>query len=153
MRRAERDLAGATAAVGAAVAAQFPRLSLVGAAGFDSIRTGDLTSAASHYWTMAPQLTLPLFAGGRLRSDVRSAQADLDAAIATYRNTVLQALADVESCIVRYAAAATRHAALAAAAGSLYVEFLQHVFSTVLGVIVGGSLIVGSLVWRRPHAQ
>ena len=119
VRRAERDLAGATAAVGAAVAAQFPRLSLVGAAGFDSIRTGDLTSAASHYWTMAPQLTLPLFAGGRLRSDVRSAQADLDAAIATYRNTVLQALADVESCIVRYAAAATRHAALAAAAGSL----------------------------------
>jgi NodT family efflux transporter outer membrane factor (OMF) lipoprotein len=116
VRHAERELAAATADVGAAIAAQFPRLSLVGAAGLDSIRSGDLTSAASRYWTIAPQLTLPLVAGGRLRSGVRAAQANLDAAVATYRGTVLRAVADAESSIVRYGAALTRLSAFGAAA-------------------------------------
>jgi NodT family efflux transporter outer membrane factor (OMF) lipoprotein len=118
VRRAERELAGATAEVGAAVAAQFPRLSLVGIAGLDSIRAGDLTSAASRYWTIAPQLTLPLIASGRLRSGVRAAQADLGAAVATYRGTVLRAVADTESSIVRYGASLQRLEAFGAAAAA-----------------------------------
>jgi len=124
IRRAERDLAGATVAVGAAVAAQFPRLSLVGAAGLDSIRSGDLTSAASRYWTIAPQLTLPLLAGGRLRSGVRASQADLDATVAMYRATVLQAVAEAESGIVRYGAARRRIEALEGVASARKAHLL-----------------------------
>ncbi len=119
VRRAERDLAAATADVGGAVAAQFPRLSLVGDFGWDSVRSGDLTNAASRYWNVGPQLTLPLFAGGQLRAQVDAAKAGRDAALASYRATVLRALADTESSLVRFAAERNREASLAAAAMSL----------------------------------
>jgi len=119
VRRAERDLAAATADVGSAVAAQFPRLSLVGTLGLDSVRFGDLASAASRYWNVGPQLALPLFAGGQLRAQADAARAGLDAALASYRATVLRALADTESSLIRFASERNREASLAAAAVSL----------------------------------
>ena len=119
VRRAERELAAATADVASAVAAQFPRLSLIGDFGLDSVRLGDLTGAASRYWNLAPQLAIPLFAGGRLRSQVRAAEATSDAALASYRATVIRAVADAESCIVRYAAARSRTGLLSSAAAAL----------------------------------
>ncbi len=119
VRRAERELAAATADVGSAIAAQFPRLSLVGDFGWDSVYPGTLTSAASRYWNIAPQLTLPLFAGGRLRGQVEAAEAARDAALASYRATVLRALADTESSLVRFATERSRQASLAAASASL----------------------------------
>ena len=122
VRRAERELAAATADVGGAVAAQFPRLSLVGDFGWDSVYPGTLASAASRYWNIAPQLTLPLFAGGRLRGQVEAAEAARDAALASYRAAVLRALADTESSLVRFASERNRQASLAAAAASLEVS-------------------------------
>ena len=115
VRRAERDLAAATADVGSAVADQFPRLSLVGEFGWDSVRSADLLSQASRYWNVGPQLTLPLFAGGRLRGQVDAAEAGRNAVLATYRATVLRALADTESSLVHFATERSREAALAEA--------------------------------------
>jgi NodT family efflux transporter outer membrane factor (OMF) lipoprotein len=127
VRRAERDLAAATADVGAAVAAQFPRLSLVGDFGWDSVRSGELMSAASRYWNVAPQLTLPLFAGGQLRARADAARAGRDAALGSYRATVLRAFADTESSLVRFATERNREASLAAAAASLDASLaLEH---------------------------
>lgn len=122
VRRAERELAAATADVGSAVAAQFPRLSLVGDFGWDSVRSGELTSAASRYWNIGPQLTLPLFAGGQLRARADAARYGRDAALASYRATVLRALADTEASLVRFASERSRAASLAAAAASLEVN-------------------------------
>jgi NodT family efflux transporter outer membrane factor (OMF) lipoprotein len=119
VRRAERELAAATADIGGAVAAQFPRLSLVGDFGWDSVHPGTLASAASRYWNIAPQLTLPLFAGGRLRGEVQAAEAARDAALASYRSAVLRAFADTESSLVRFATERSRQASLVAAAASL----------------------------------
>ena len=119
VRRAERDLAAATADVGSAVAAQYPRFALVGTLGLDSVHSGELVSAASRYWSLAPQLSVPLFAGGRLRANADAARAARDAALARYRSSVLGAVADTESALVRYAASRQRSAALASAAREL----------------------------------
>ena len=119
IRGAERELAAATADVGTAVAAQFPRLSLVGDAGFDSVRSGDLTSAASRFWNFGPQLTLPLFAGGQLHRQAEAAKAARDAAVAVYRGTVLRAIAETETAVVRFAASRRDAGGLGAAAGQL----------------------------------
>ena len=119
VRRAERDLAAATAVVGSATAAQFPRLTLVGDFGWDSVHPGELTSAASRYWNFGPQLSVPLFAGGRLRAQTDAAVAGRDAALAGYRATVLRALGDAETTIVRYAAERHRLAALTTQAAAL----------------------------------
>ncbi len=116
VRHAERSLAESTAEVGSAIAAQFPRFALVGDFGWDSVRSGDLTSAASRYWNVAPQLTVPLFAGGRLRSQVSSAKAGREAALASYRATILKAFADADSALVHFASERSRNESLTSAA-------------------------------------
>lgn len=116
---AERELAAATADVGSAVADQYPRLTLVGDAGWDSVHPGTLTNAASRYWNLEPQLTLPLFAGGRLHAAVEAAQAAHTAALQSYRSTVLKALADAETAIVRYSSEQSRAQTLATASARL----------------------------------
>ena len=113
VRRAERELAAATAEVGGAVAAQYPRLSLVGDFGFDAVHAGQFASAASRYWNFGPQLALPLFQGGRLRGSIKAAEAARDAALASYRSAVLQAFSDTESAIVRFASERQRESGLA----------------------------------------
>ncbi|GGY19848.1 efflux transporter outer membrane subunit [Paludibacterium paludis] len=115
VRAAERALAAATADIGAAVAEQYPRLTLVGSGGWDSIYPGRLTESASRFWNAGPQLTLPLFAGGRLKAQVDAREAERDAAFAAYRKAVLSALADVETALARCKEEAVRDAGLSRA--------------------------------------
>jgi NodT family efflux transporter outer membrane factor (OMF) lipoprotein len=102
IRVAERELAAATADVGVAVANQFPRFQLVGDIGSETTKPGTYFKKASVFWSAGPQVSLPIFEGGRLRSAVKAQEAARDVALATYKQTVLQALADVESSLTRY---------------------------------------------------
>jgi NodT family efflux transporter outer membrane factor (OMF) lipoprotein len=122
VRQAERELAAATADVGSSVAAQFPRLTLVGDLGWDSVHTGDLVDAASRYWNLTPQLTVPLFSAGRLRQQVKASEAARDAALGSYRAAVLRALSDAESSIVRFSNERHREAELAEASASRHAD-------------------------------
>lgn len=112
IRQAERELAAATADIGVAVAEQYPRLVLVGSGGWDSIHEGKLTAAASRFWNVGPQLSLPLLNGGRLKNQVSSREAARDAAVAAYRQKVLGALADTETALLRYQQEGQRQQAL-----------------------------------------
>src|SRR5208337_3266691 len=91
----------ATADIGVAVADQYPRFSLVGNGGWDSIHPGTLGEKASQFWSLGPQFSIPLLSGNRLDAQVKSAEAARDAALASYRKVVLLALADVESGLIR----------------------------------------------------
>ncbi len=102
LRMAERQLAAATADIGVAVADQYPRLALTGNAGWDSVTPGKLTQQASRFWSIAPQLSLPLFTGGRLTAQIALQEAARDAALASYHQAVLAALADTETALIRY---------------------------------------------------
>ncbi|WP_161968910.1 TolC family protein, partial [Aquitalea magnusonii] len=107
-----RELAAATADIGVAVAEQYPRLVLVGSGGWDSIHEGKLTAAASRFWNVGPQLSLPLLNGGRLKNQVSGREAARDAALAAYRQKVLAALADTETALLRYQQEEQRQQAL-----------------------------------------
>ncbi|MCD6025739.1 MAG: efflux system, outer rane lipoprotein CmeC [Solimicrobium sp.] len=102
LRVAERELAAATADIGVAIAEQYPRLTLVGNSGLDSITPGKFTDLASSYWNLGPQLSIPLFTGGRLAAQVKSREASRDAALARYRQAVLVAFADTETALIHY---------------------------------------------------
>jgi NodT family efflux transporter outer membrane factor (OMF) lipoprotein len=101
LRAAERDLAAASADIGVAVAEQYPRFSLIGTAGWTSIRAGSLLDAASRMWSIGPQISLPLFNGGRLQNQVRANEAAFDGVRASYRKAVLTAVADAEVALSR----------------------------------------------------
>lgn len=96
IRAAERAVAAAAAEVGVATADLYPRLTLVGSLGFESIDAGTLGEAASRFWSLGPRLSAPLLNGGALRARRAAKAAELDAALAAYEATVLRALREVE---------------------------------------------------------
>lgn len=111
IRLAERDLAAATADIGVATAELFPRISLIGAIGQQAQQPGDLLSTGSLRFQFGPSLRWPIFSGGRIRAQIRAADARAEAATARYERAVLTALADSETAINRYSAAGQTRAA------------------------------------------
>lgn len=93
---AERRMASANAQVGVAVSAFYPRVFLSGFAGFQSIGADTLFDWPSRVWSLGPSVTLPIFTGGRNRSQLAGARAVFDETVANYRQTVLSAFQEVE---------------------------------------------------------
>jgi multidrug efflux system outer membrane protein len=93
---AERNMAAANANIGVAKAAFFPTIRLNGLAGFESVNASSLFDWESRFWSLGPSLTLPIFQGGELRGRLRFARAAYDETVASYRQTVLTAFAEVE---------------------------------------------------------
>jgi multidrug efflux pump subunit AcrB len=94
---AERRMAAANAGIGVAEAAFFPTIRLGVSAGFQSGGFDTLFVLPSRFWAVGPSMSLPLFQGGRLRANLRQAQAFHEETIARYRQTVLAAFAEVEN--------------------------------------------------------
>src|SRR4029077_18257941 len=95
IRRAERNLAAATARIGVATADLYPRFTLTGQLGLESNHFKNWGDSASTFWNIGPGMTLPIFNGGRLRANVAVERARTDQALATYEKTVLGSLAEV----------------------------------------------------------
>ncbi len=122
------DILAAEAAVrasadqaGAAAAAMFPSLALSAAYGRGGFDWSTFTSPAGAIWSAGGSLTQPLFHGGALRARKRQYQAQYDAAVDGYRQTVLAAFKSVADTLVSLQAdtdalAQYRRAADAAAA-------------------------------------
>jgi NodT family efflux transporter outer membrane factor (OMF) lipoprotein len=115
VRQAERQLAAATATVGVATAQLYPRISLTGAFGLDSLGSSEFFSWQSRVWTLGPSIRWPIFAGGRLRAQVAVEDARREQALAAYEKSVLVALEDVENALVGYLRQGERRGRLEAA--------------------------------------
>jgi multidrug efflux system outer membrane protein len=98
---AERNLAEKNAQIGVAVAGYFPVLRLTGQAGYLSDKADALFSEDSWVWSIGPNVTLPLFNGGRTAADVKQAEAVYREALADYRQTILTAFKDVEDSLAQ----------------------------------------------------
>jgi NodT family efflux transporter outer membrane factor (OMF) lipoprotein len=112
VQRSERELAAATARIGAAKADLFPKFSLTGFAGVESTSTGNLFDYASRYWSAGPTVQWELFQAGSIRANVRVQNARHEQALDTYQQTVLVALEDAENAITAYAREQTRRESL-----------------------------------------
>ena len=93
---AQKTVMAAQARVGVAQTAWFPSISLTGAGGFASPDLGDLFKWSARSWGIGALLSLPLLDGGRREAGVQSATAQLDGALANYRDQVLVAFREVE---------------------------------------------------------
>jgi len=96
---AEADLHVAVAAVGVAVANQYPDIRLSAALTQSAIHPEDIFKYASSGWNVGPSLSAPLFNGGTLRARRRAAEAEARAAEARYRQTVLRAFVQVSDVL------------------------------------------------------
>ncbi|MFB6326100.1 efflux transporter outer membrane subunit [Pantoea deleyi] len=97
---AERNMAAANAAVGVAVAGYYPDLTLSASAGVSSSVLHSLFSLPSRVWSLGPELSGTLFDAGATSAKVDQARAGWEASVATYRQTVLTAMQEVEDKLV-----------------------------------------------------
>src|SRR5207237_9569363 len=84
IRRAERQLAAATAQVGAATADLYPKFSLTGNIGLQSISASDWFTAQSRFWSIGPTITWPVFDAGRIRANIEVRNAQQEQALRLY---------------------------------------------------------------------
>lgn len=109
---AERELASATAQIGVAVGDLFPRISFVGRWGFDAVDSGDLGKSSSEAFAFGPSIQWAAFDLGRVRQRIKQREAATDRALATYQQTVLQALEETDASMTAYAKAKVKQAHL-----------------------------------------
>src|SRR5712692_1877231 len=102
IRRAEAQLAAATARVGQAKAERFPSFVLTGTAGRQATQLHDLTLGLGNFFSVGPGISLPLFTGGRLRSNIAVQTSRESQALTSYHSTILNALEEVENPLLHY---------------------------------------------------
>lgn len=134
IRRAERQLAAASAQVGVATAARYPNFSLTGTLGLQALSAAKLLQSGAGVFTLGSNAAWTLFDAGRVRQNIEIQNALQEQALIRYEAAVLGALRDVENALTAYAEEQSRrqalndavHAAQSAAglAGNQYVAGL-----------------------------
>jgi multidrug efflux system outer membrane protein len=93
---AERAVAAANASIGVAQAAYYPSLIWQANGGWNSNQWGNLLNAPSILWSLGASLAQTVFDGGKTDANVKFANAAYQASVATYRQSVLVAMQEVE---------------------------------------------------------
>lgn len=96
---AEAELHAATAEIGVAVANQYPNISLSANLTQAAIKPGDIFNYGSSGWSVLGGFTAPIFNGGTLKAERKVAEAEANAAMARYQQTVLRAFVQVSDVL------------------------------------------------------
>lgn len=134
VRRAERELAAQSARIGVATADLYPKLTLSGSIGFETLKMG--TSPTSQTWSfnVGPGITWAIFRAGAIRQNIEVQSALHEQALITYEAAILSALEDVENALVAYAEEQNRRDNLqeAAQAAQKAVELAKYNYQSGL---------------------
>jgi multidrug efflux system outer membrane protein len=98
---AEHTLRAANANIGAARAAFFPTVTLTSSGGSESLGLSGLFKAGSGAWSFTPQISLPIFAGGRNRANLDSATISRDIDVAKYEHAIQTAFREVADALAQ----------------------------------------------------
>ena len=102
IRAAEQSLIAANAEIGVARAAYFPQISLSGFLGGQGTQLSSLFAGPSAVWNFTPQVTQPLYVGGRLKSEVKLSQAQRDSTLIQYEKTIQTAFTEVSNALIAH---------------------------------------------------
>jgi len=100
IRKAEKELAAATARIGVATADLFPRFSLTGTFGYESYDSASLFRNQSNFWGIGPAMRWPIINFKRILAQIESSRAVREELLARYERSVLWALEEVENALV-----------------------------------------------------
>jgi multidrug efflux system outer membrane protein len=102
IRQAEQILVNANAQIGVARAAYFPQISLTGTGGYESPTLTNLFTGPAGIWSLVGSVSQPIFEGGRLKNNVRLAEAQREQMLLTYQQTIQGAFRDVSNALIAY---------------------------------------------------
>lgn len=103
IKAAEHTLKSANADIGAARAAFFPNISLVGAAGLASLELSGLFSDNTKVWSYSGNINLPIFSGGKNVANLKYAKAKYQTYVAQYDKAIQTAFKEVKDALARKA--------------------------------------------------
>ena len=115
VRRADDEIAAAAANVKAAKADYFPKFTLFGSAGRQATQLHDLSLSLGNFFAVGPAISLPIFTGGRIRSNIAVQNARWKQTQLLYHSTVLTSLEETENALVNYSEEQERRDRLQAA--------------------------------------
>jgi multidrug efflux system outer membrane protein len=99
---AEQNLVAANANIGVAKAAYFPQISLSGLLGGQSSQLSTLFNGPHSAWSFVGQVSQPIFTAGRLKSNVKFAQAQRESALIQYEKAIQTAFTDVSNALIAH---------------------------------------------------
>jgi len=102
VRAAEQNLIAANALIGVAKAGYYPRISLTGFLGSQSDQLSSLFSTSTGVWQLVPQVSQPIFTGGRTRGSVNLATAQQQIALIQYERVIQTAFREVADALVEH---------------------------------------------------
>ena len=102
VREAERQAAAACAKIGVAVSELYPHISIIGNLGWSALQYGNLWSQPAFYGSVGPTFRWNVLHYGRLLNNIRYQDAEFQAAVASYQNTVVKAGMEVENGLVMF---------------------------------------------------
>ena len=102
IREAEENLIAANAEIGVARADYFPQISLTGTGGYQSSALTSLFSGPAGIWNFGASLAQPIFEGGRLKNNLRLAEAQRQEMLLAYRQSIQNAFRDVSDALIAY---------------------------------------------------
>jgi NodT family efflux transporter outer membrane factor (OMF) lipoprotein len=115
VRRAERNLAAQTARIGVATADLYPKFTLSGTIGLESIPSSELFKSESRAWNYGPGISWNIFDAGAVRRNIEVQNARQKQALIAYESTVLKAQEEVENALTAYSKEQVRLQSLARA--------------------------------------
>lgn len=115
IRAAEQRMREANAKIGVAQASFYPAFSIGGSGGLESIGAEHFYDARSKVLSIGPSMTLPIFQGGKLRSNLAASKAAYEETLSNYRQSILLALKEVEDSMLDARGYARQREALGAA--------------------------------------
>jgi len=134
VRQAERQLAAQTARIGVATADLYPRFTLSGSIGMETISLNNPSSSGSWSLGGGPQITWAIFRAGAIRQNIKVQSAIQEQYLITYEAAILSALEEVENALVAYAEEQRRRQSLSEAtqAAQKAVELAQQKYQAGL---------------------
>ena len=113
--RAERELAAQTARVGESVADLYPKFSLTGSIGLESLSSSSLFNSDSRGYNIIPGVRWPIFYSGSIRNNIKAQEAMQEQYLQRYESTVLNAVREVRNALTDYQKEMERRTALSTA--------------------------------------
>jgi NodT family efflux transporter outer membrane factor (OMF) lipoprotein len=109
IRRAESAIAAAFARTRSARADLYPKLVITGLSGRQATEFSGLTLGGGNFFSVGPGVSLPIFSGGRIRSNIAVQDARLQQALRIYEQEILEAFEETENAFVARDRAVERH--------------------------------------------
>ncbi len=150
---AEQNLIAANAQIGVARAAYFPSVKLTGMLGIQSMDLSNFVSNPAKIWDIAPSVSIPIFSAGLIAGQIKTAEADRNQTLATYKKTIVSAFNDTDNAIGQAAKAKEQITYQTARTAAIQKALMQSKLRYQVGTIAYSDMLLVQQQWLQASQQ